>query len=96
MSYNIFETILSPNSDKALSKPITNIKQQENIKLRSGITGVMSCLIKTKKAAEHFAVFVLKMREREISRTLPGDVTTSALLKESLRAYRLFHRVHHT
>lgn len=44
----------------------------------------MSCLIKTTKAAEQLAVFVLKMREHETSRTLQGDVTASTLSEESL------------
>lgn len=52
--------------------------------------GCNDCLVKTKKAAEHWAVFVLKMREREISRTLTGDVTTFTLLEELLGVNGLF------
>lgn len=94
MSYSKFETIISPNSDKALRTFSSwKIKQRENIKLLSDITGgIMSCLIKTKKAAEHLAVFVLKMRDHETSRTLPDDVTASTLPEESLTGvYWLFH-----
>lgn len=65
MSYNIFETILSPNSDKALSKPITNIfpvKHKTKGKYKASVWyyGCNVLSYKDKKGSRTFGCFCLE------------------------------------